>query len=203
VGCDPAIFLFDRRDKFCYIHSMKYYTGVGSRCTPNDVLSLEVKFALRLNDLGWTLRSGGAIGSDKAFESGSTNKNIYYADQKSANKNKGIYVPITDNDKAFEIISKIHPNWARCSEFARLLHRRNCFQVLGPNLNEPSEFLVCWTPCGAESAKECVYSKDGISTGGTATAIRVADSFNVPIFNLGKLGSKERFINFMKSYNER
>ena len=176
---------------------MNYYTGVGSRETPKDIATFETKVAKRLDELGWKLRSGGAKGSDKAFELGAINKDIYYADQKSAKSNGGIFVNILDDDPAFALISTIHPNWAGCSEYAKLLHRRNCFQVLGENLNEPSKFLICWTPCGAESAKECVYSKTGISTGGTATAIRIADKFNVPIFNFAKTGSKARFFAFM------
>lgn len=47
-----------------------YYAGVGSRETPEDVLQLMRQFAIKLANLGWVLRSGGAPGADSAFEAG-------------------------------------------------------------------------------------------------------------------------------------
>ena len=48
----------------------KYYTGVGSRETPKDVLDLMEKIAYKLSKKGWILRSGGAEGADSAFFQG-------------------------------------------------------------------------------------------------------------------------------------
>jgi predicted Rossmann fold nucleotide-binding protein DprA/Smf involved in DNA uptake len=44
-----------------------YYTGVGSRKTPPDVLSLMTRIATHLDSLGKILRSGGAKGADDLF----------------------------------------------------------------------------------------------------------------------------------------
>jgi predicted Rossmann fold nucleotide-binding protein DprA/Smf involved in DNA uptake len=58
----------------------KFYTGIGSREVPNDIQYLMQKIATKLESLGFTLRSGGASGSDSAFESGvmnPRNKQIY------------------------------------------------------------------------------------------------------------------------------
>ena len=48
----------------------KIYTGVGSRETPAAILSFITQLAGTLAAQGWTLRSGGAPGSDCAFENG-------------------------------------------------------------------------------------------------------------------------------------
>lgn len=48
---------------------------------------------------------------------------------------------------------------------------RNVYQVLGPNLDDPVEFIICWT-------------KDGKASGGTGQAIRIANDYGVPVFNL-------------------
>ena len=53
---------------------MKYYAGIGSRETPQEFLEFFVKLARFLYSKGYTLRSGGADGSDKAFEIGAKNK---------------------------------------------------------------------------------------------------------------------------------
>lgn len=47
-----------------------YYTGIGSRETPEEVLSLFTIVGEFLAKKGYILRSGGAKGADKAFEVG-------------------------------------------------------------------------------------------------------------------------------------
>ena len=70
-----------------------YYAGIGSRETPKVVCDMMYKIGAAHADLGLTLRSGGAIGADIAFERGcdsidSTLKQIFYA-----TNNKGVIVP--------------------------------------------------------------------------------------------------------------
>lgn len=138
-----------------------YYTGVGSRDTPLEVCNEMSNIAYRLQQLNYTLRSGGAKGADKAFEAGVTEpsmKNIFYAND-------------TICDAAFDLASNIHPAWDRCSPYAKRLHARNVYQVLGKTLDRPSHFLICWT-------------KDGKDVGGTRTAIVLAREWGVPVYNL-------------------
>ena len=145
---------------------MTHYTGVGSRQTPQYVLELMTRIAMKCCRLGYTLRSGGADGADKAFEAG-------------AGAMKEIYLAHHSTPEAEALASKFHPAWNRCSSFVRKLHGRNSFQVLGPALISPSTALVCWTPDGCIS-----HAERTIKTGGTGTAISIANAYNVPIFNL-------------------
>ena len=146
-------------------------------------------------DLDYKLRSGGAIGCDSAFDYlYRSDSEIYLAQEKDKLKFKRptIVVPFVEGDEAFEIAASVHGNWNACSGYAKMLHRRNVFQVLGAKLDNPSKLLICWTPCGAESARECVFSKTGLNTGGTATAIKIADKFNVPIINIQRNTWKDK-----------
>jgi hypothetical protein len=122
--------------------------------------------AVKMASLGYILRSGGAKGADTAFESGAGMfKQIFYAKQCTP--------------AAMEIAKRFHPAWNRCTEFTRKLHGRNTFQVLGSYLDEPSEGLICWTRDG------CVSHKTrNINTGGTGTAISIAEAYGVKITNL-------------------
>lgn len=52
---------------------MKFWTGVGSRETPRDILDLMEDIAFKLSQDKWILRSGGAEGADTAFEIGALN----------------------------------------------------------------------------------------------------------------------------------
>jgi hypothetical protein len=66
-----------------------------------------------------------------------------------------------------------------CKPYVRKLHGRNAFQILGLSLNTPSKYCICWTPDGATTHMERVRR-----TGGTGTAISIADAYKVPVVNL-------------------
>lgn len=147
----------------------KYYSGVGSRKTPADILE-RMKQAARVLRIshGYILRSGGAAGADTAFEQGAGDKVQVFRPQHAKAR-----------PQAYEIAAKYHPVWSRLSSYVRDLHARNVFQILGYNLDEPSKFLLCWTPDGCVSHKE-----RSRQTGGTGTAISIASEYGVPVFNL-------------------
>lgn len=151
---------------------IKTYTGIGSRKTPKDILVIMVRFGATMARKGILLRSGGANGADAAFEAGCD----------SENGQKQIFIPwrgfngsdskfYTAMDEAYEIASRIHPAWDRCQQAAKKLHARNCHQILGPHLDDPSGLVVCWTP-------------DGNIVGGTATAINLAEEYGIKVLNM-------------------
>ena len=161
------------------------YTGVGSRKTPTNVLDLMIDIAYYLRIcLKLTLRSGGAIGADRAFEKGAGNL-------------KEIYTIKEATEEGRRIASMFHPAWNKCSEFAKDLHGRNSFQVLGKDLKTPSKFLICWTPDGCISHSTRTYI-----TGGTGTAISIADAYNIPIHNLKNEETFNMWTKYVKESKE-
>lgn len=150
---------------------MKTYAGIGSRETPPDILLLMHQLSSKLESIGYTLRSGGAIGADSAFEQGITNKEIFIANDATP--------------ESIEMASKYHPAWNKCSSWAKKLHGRNCMILLGKDLNDPVKFVICWT-------------NDGKATGGTGLSIRIANDLNIPIFNLFDPNVRERMERFIK-----
>lgn len=56
---------------------------------------------------------------------------------------------------------------------------RNVQQVLGGDLKDPSNFVICWTPDGCENS--VCRTQD---TGGTGLAISVASEYGVPVYNI-------------------
>lgn len=137
---------------------MKTYAGIGARKTPENILNQMNRIAVWLQVEGFTLRSGGAAGADTAFERG-------------AGVRKEIYRAHDATDAAMRLAEQYHPAWSRCGDYAKCLLARNGFQILGPDLKTPSDFVVCWT-------------SDGKASGGTGQAIRVAEAHGVPVFNL-------------------
>lgn len=155
-----------------------YYSGVGSRETPDFVCRAMTEIARFLEQEGYILRSGGADGADLAFEAGVVDpamKDIYLAKKGFNGSRSQLY---TVCDAAIQLASTVHPAWDRCTPFARLLHARNCYQVLGQDLETPADFLLCWT----ENAEK---------RGGTRTAIVLAERNSIPVLNFGKCKSFE------------
>lgn len=179
----------------------KYYTGIGSRNTPEPILELMRSIGRKMALIGYTMRSGGATGADTAFADGhddtcflSTNQEWLYEAE--------IYLPwegfngqtteqygryLMNNPKAQEIVSKIHPAWNKLSKGAKALHTRNVYQVLGQDLNTPSTCVIFYAEPQGTSVK-----------GGTRTAVELAKIHNIPVFNLWYEQVQERMMEFVK-----
>lgn len=155
---------------------VRVYAGIGSRETPKDVLDLMTRIAERLDVDGWTLRSGGADGADTAFEKGTFNQEpeIFLPWARFNGRQRGLDGP---TDMAREIAAQHHPSWHRLSRGPQSLIARNTHQILGRFCDNPSAFVLCWTPDGATE-------KTTAKTGGTGQAIRVAVAYKVPVYNL-------------------
>jgi len=156
---------------------MKYYAGIGSRACPPDIMDFMKEIASILEERGWTLRSGAAEGADSAFASGvKKNAEIWipwdsFGEPHNPNHK---YIRISKFDKeAFESVDQFHPSPRSLSEAARKLMARNYRQIVGTGIEDrqDSKFVICWTP-------------NGELKGGTAQAIKIAKSFNIPVFNL-------------------
>lgn len=168
-----------------------YYAGIGSRETPNSIMVLMADIAQTLAGLGYTLRSGGAGGADTAFEEGCDRVNgpklIYIPWNGFSGRRKHDRGIVTGTSlEAEQLAARFHPNWNACSPGAKALHARNGFQMLGVNLNEPSKFVVCWTPGAGGS-------------GGTGQAIRIAKHFGIPVFDLADRDNFDRLARFVNN----
>lgn len=171
---------------FLPLTATKYYAGIGSRSTPDEILMVMRDAALMLADQGWTLRSGGATGADTAFEQGCRAARHFTCE---------VYLPWASFDRAiksiacrdepepaaYAIAEQFHPAWDRLSQGAKRLHARNVHQILGAYVEQPvlSKFVLCWTPNGSGS-------------GGTGQAIRIAKAYGVPVFDMGDATTYDR-----------
>lgn len=170
---------------------MIYYAGIGSRETPKNVLSLMEAFGEQLAKYNHVLRSGGADGADSAFERGARSPRVagtceIYLPWKGFNNHRSpLY---TVSNEALELASTLHPAWERCSQGARKLHARNCYQVLGQNLDTPIQFVICWTPGGNRG-------------GGTGQALRLAEKMDIKIYDLAVNADRSAIIHYINGLN--
>lgn len=165
-----------------------YYTGVGARATPKDILKIMNDISLFLSKKGYVLRSGGANGADIAFESCSIRKNIYLP-WRGFNNNKSDFYNIPE--RYYNIAEGFLDNWKYMKPSVKKLMARNVQQVIGHDEDIIlSDFLIC-------------YTSNGETIGGTGFAIRLAEYYNVPILNLGKFSKdniKKNINIFLKTY---
>lgn len=169
-------------------------TGIGSRETDPTSMRLHTLLASSIEERNGRGRSGGAGGSDLAFEKGfkdPRNIDVIFPwkgflpkgmTQEDVNRFLGrdrishgpgapVMLSWEKRSEAEEIAKKYHPKWEACSRGARGLHTRNVPQVLGLDLKTKSDVVVSWTV-------------DGKDTGGTGQAMRIARDMGIPIANL-------------------
>jgi hypothetical protein len=152
----------------------KYYSGIGSRETPDEMSLYIGKVVRYMNKKGYILRSGGASGADSFFEThlnritNNCGKEIFLP-WRDFNSNSSLLYKLTD--EGFKLAEKYHPRFNGLSDGAKKLMVRNCYQVLGYDLKTPSSIVICWT-------------KNGEDKGGTSQAIRIARDYNIPVVNL-------------------
>ncbi|MFK4132216.1 hypothetical protein ACI2KR_07975 [Pseudomonas luteola] len=177
------------------------YAGVGTRNINKDASFFFMCFGACAAFSGLKVNSGSADGSDTSFEFGA--KIAYDAmcemDSRLVPRNYGavmnMFLPWKGfngrenigntgyidrvNPRAHEIAATFHSNWARLDDSVRKLMSRNVMQILNEQLNRTVRFVMCETPDGAVTAKQT-----SPKTGGTGQAIRIADHYKVPVYNM-------------------
>ncbi len=153
----------------------KIYAGIGHTEIPLDIEILMYEIGIRLAQEGWTLRSGGAKGSDKAFEKGCDevkgSKEIFYP--------KNVPIDIIDYSLKF------HPKPHKVkTKFGRNAMGRNAQIILGENLKVPVQRVIGY----------CEYDQDNNWTGGTSHGFRISSHFKIPIYNLFHEDIKQMFL---------
>lgn len=156
-------------------------TIVGTRY-PHDTIALAAKQATAICvKAGCEISTGDAIGIDKIASSTarSINRNkpalIFSAKDKTYPwRNDWTYyldqLPYVNVARA--IAQFIHPAWDKCGDYAKDLHTRNCYQVMGVTLLEPTDVTLTFAPY------------DNKVTGGTRTAYMLSSLLGIPTFNL-------------------
>lgn len=174
----------------------KIVTGIGTRKPPandedlNETMRIFCYFAVKM---GWRLRSGGAIGMDQWFERlWDDNKEIYIHEPRVGRRvhgeNGAIHIDDYRADQAKKIALGIHPNPKALKPDGVALHTRNIFQVLGENLDNPSDIIVYYAK----------FDDDGAEiTGGTRTAVVFGKQQQINHFNLILPDERTRLIEYV------
>ena len=173
----------------------KYYAGIGSRETPESARPLIAKIVAFLHEEGYTMRSGGAPGADEMFETACAGEKEIYLPWYCFQSNYSPLCIVTE--EAIQFSLQFHPNPSVLKQGARQLMGRNAYQVLGLDLKTKADFLVCWTPNGADSDSDASVIRN---SGGTGQAMRIAQAYGIPFWNLQN-GDIEGFKKWYSDHN--
>lgn len=165
------------------------YAGIGAHETPSGVLELMGEAAGSLARTGWRLRSGMSPGADIAFYAGALGAGgaieLYLpwpgfgaGARRARQERRARVLEFSLPDAgAHALAARFCPDWNRLDQRRRALLARDGQQVLGGDLREPVELVLCWTPEG---------DLDGLGAraGGTGQALRIAHTLGVEVLNL-------------------
>lgn len=198
------------------------FAGIGSRETPIEIQKSMYKVCKWLEEKGYTLRSGEALGADKACEGAtqpwekedvlfgtkeftkSKNKVTKWAEYEEGKKNvlikrKETFKSSDANDIVRSIAKEVHPAGDKLQGIALDLMARNTYQVFGKELDTPVDFVLCWTPLNKKGeVVEHHNQRDG-TTGGTGQAISMASLKGIPVINMANPEWKKKLT---EVYNE-
>ena len=96
---------------------------------------------------------------------------------------------------AYKLVDKFHPAAHRLKPYAKRLHARNSFQVLGNDLMTPSSFVICWTPEFQLDDRGAVCNVSG----GTGQAVRIAYAHKIPVIHIGHRLVKNSVVSIFKT----
>lgn len=151
-----------------------FYAGIGSsKGVCQSELDMLTLIAKQLNKKGYGLRSGAAPCVDTAFELGAgINKEIFLPWKGFNGSKSQLYLDVLkDVDKASNIATNLYGEFYKDSH--RKLHARNVYQIMGPNLCDPVEFVLAYT-----------YHDPKKRKGGTCLGMNLAYELGIPVYNL-------------------
>lgn len=163
-------------------------TIVGSTDTPPAACTHLSWLSFCLAREGLEVRSGHAEGADWAAEQGASQAMdpdchqlgvkvlpaAIYLPWEGFGRERAVLgraVVVRSSFAADQLVRDYHPKADKLTAGAFSLMRRNGYQVLGDNLDDPSVAIICWR----DPAK---------STSGTDQALRIGAAYEVPVFNL-------------------
>lgn len=144
----------------------KTFAGIGPRYNvPEHILYCMEAFAFCWCRAGWTLRSGGAVGSDTAFETGCRNAGSTPVIRRSEDASlKGMA-------RAMRVLGT---KYDRAKPYVKGLFARDFQIVLGDELDCYVDFVITWTPGAA-------------IIGGTGHGIGAANAAGIKVYNMGDI----------------
>lgn len=177
----------------------KTYTLAVDKKAPTEIIDSVKTIVSALANRGYILRTNG-----------NTDNPAVLAGQISAKDNLEIYLPWSKfgeahghhkvvlrwpNEKAYGMAAHVYKKFNDMKPAVRAIMSSEMHTLFGKDMKSPVDFVIAWTPDGAETSKETNFRR----TGFMASIIETADKYDIPVFNLAKPNALDRLKNHLKS----
>lgn len=185
------------------------YAGIGSRGTPQKILSEMTRIAQELEEQHkYTLQTGFTFfnketnsdeeGADKAFSDGAESKILFGPDQYKIYKTKQVYsrknyLPAI-HKLTLDIMQEIHPKPTALKKGGQKLMARNAHQIFGDNLDTPVDFVLFWANETDNPLRPA---------GGTGQAVEMARRKGIPTINMANENWETQLKNLLDELEKR
>jgi len=169
----------------------KPYAATGNDGFPPEIEQKFKDLALRLEALGYTARVGGMKGVEEIVEK-TVKKHELHLPWRGFNEKESRFT--YNSERAFSVARMYHPTFDTMAKGVQAFLAKNARLILGDKLTSPVLFLLCWTEDGADSIRNKTAR-----TGFTGHPIAIASSLGIPVFNMGKPDTEQRFNFYLES----
>lgn len=172
----------------------KPYAVVGNKEFPTDLIPKLTSIVKKLDSLGYTARTGSMNGLDVCVEELTTNVELQLPWKNFNNKeSKNTY----SSPEILAIAKSLQPGFDELALPIKGFLAKNVRVLLGGKGISRAIFLLCHSEDGADSARQ-VTSR----TASVGHAIKVADKFNIPVFNLKNDNVEEQLMSYLNAQND-
>lgn len=170
------------------------YAGIGSRKISVQERRTIIALAQKLRDK-FVVYTGNADGADAAFRDGSKGNCVLilpWENFNQANKHEVLASCTAGQwESGVKAVEEFHPIPDQLSMGAKRCLARNYYQIAGFEQFPEVQFVVC---CSNPDGQGGVW-------GGTGHTIRIAQSKNIPFFNIREEGWREKLEAFLAKHN--
>lgn len=172
----------------------KPYAVVGNKEFPTDLIPKLTSIVKKLDSLGYTARTGSMKGLDVLVEEMTTNVELQlpwknFNDKESKNT--------FSSPEILAIAKSLQPGFDDLALPIKGFLAKNVRVLLGSKGISRAVFLLCHSEDGVDTARQ-VTSR----TASAGHAIKVADKFNIPVFNLKNANVEEQLMSYLNVQND-
>ena len=167
------------------------FAVTGNKDVPPEVIEAVGRIVRKLEEVGYTARSGGMEGLEAEATKAAIKCEIHLPWKDFAQMQS----KLTFNSPLAKGIAKKFMsggNWETLKPPAQAFLAKNVRILTGQNCDSLAMFLLCWSRDGAETSVEKTFD-----TGSVGHAIAIANAHRIPVFNLGKSGAENRLYAFL------
>ena len=170
------------------------YAVVSNKDIPPEAIQVYERIAKRLNDMGYTVRTGTLEGLESKAEMLPVRKELLLP-WKGFNEKESQFTSSTPLIKGIAKKYMKAGNWDELKPAMQGFLQKNARLVTGHYGNSPAKFVICWSQDQAESQNQVTFN-----TGNIAHALTIAAAWHVPVFNLARPDAEARLFNFLQPF---